>query len=467
MLVCFTSSHRTAGFVLLERLERRAPDVIETLSARGERFDGSVVLSTCNRFEAYLDIENADPGAPAARAASAESVIHAISTATGVEPDALRDSSAILTGNDVVEHLFAVSSGLESVVVGEGEIAGQVRRALDAARARGTVSSDLERLFQVASRTSRGVKNRTGITSAGRSVVRLALDMCESRITDWAATSVLLVGTGAYAGASLAAMRDRGVTTVRVYSRTGRAQKFAASHDIDAVPLDGLVEAVAASDLVVTCSVAPTVILDAETVSKAQVVAGALERRLIVDLGLPRNVDPGVALLENTELLDLETISKHAPLAELNATDEARALVGEAVAEYRAQSAEQEVTPALVALRKHVFDVLDGEIAWARKRGDASVETEAALRHLAGVLLHTPSVRARELARDGRAAEFIAGVDSLFGVLADAAQPSDAADGSSDAAHLSSDAVAPIRLRTPREDQPGTACAGGGESAVS
>lgn len=467
MLVCFTSSHRTAGFDLLERLERRAPDVIETLGARGEQFVGSVVLATCNRFEAYLDIADTR----ATTNTSLEPVVNAISTATGIEPDDLRASSAILSGNDVVQHLFAVSSGLESVIIGEGEIAGQVRRALDAARARGTVSSDLERLFQVASRTSRGVKNRTGITSAGRSVVRLALDMCESRITDWAATSVLLVGTGTYAGASLAALRDRGVTNVRVYSRTGRAQKFATSHGIDSVPLDGLVQAVAASDLVVTCSVAPSVILDAETVARAQSLDGARERRLIVDLGLPRNVDPAVNLLENTELLDLETISKHAPLAELNATDEARALVGEAVAEYHAQSAEQEVTPALVALRTHVFDVLDGEIAWARKRGDTSAETEAALRHLAGVLLHTPSVRARELARNGRAIEFIDGVDSLFGVQASAATGTDAAILSrANAAETASDVAAPaapIRLRAPRKNQSGTACTGSGESAAS
>lgn len=413
MLLCITSSHRNAGFELLERLERRTPDVIASLRAHSELFSGSVVLATCNRFEAYLDV---DEPLTAALAVSVETVIDAVSTATGIDADELRASSTIKCGTDVAEHLFSVSSGLESVVVGEGEIAGQVRRALDAARSRGTVSSDLERLFQVASRTSRGVKNRTGITSAGRSVVRLALDMCESRITDWAATRVLLVGTGAYAGASLAALRDRGVTNVRVYSRTGRALRFATGHDIEAVPADGLVEAVAASDVVLTCSVAPTVILDARTVTMANAIPGALERRLIVDLGLPRNVEEAVALIDGAELLDLETISKHAPLAELNATDEARALVDEAVAEYRAQSAEQAVTPALVALRKHVFDVLDSEIAWARRRGDASEKTEEALRHLAGVLLHTPSMRARTLARKGDADAFIEGAGALFGI---------------------------------------------------
>lgn len=413
MLLCFTSSHRNAGFDLLERLERRAPDIIEALNAHGELFSGSVVLATCNRFEAYLDV---DETLTDDRSAVADTVFETVAAAAGIDADDLRASGAVTSGHSVAEHLFSVSSGLESVIVGEGEIAGQVRRALETARTRGTVSRDLERLFQDASRTSRGVKNRTGITSAGRSVVRLALDMSESRITDWAATSVLLVGTGAYAGASLAALRDRGVTNVRVFSRTGRAQRFADTHDIEAVAGDGLVKAVAASDLIVTCSVAPTVILDAQTVALANEIEGSLERRLIVDLGLPRNVDPGVALVDGAELLDLETISKHAPLAELNATDEARALVGEAVAEFQARSSEQAVTPALVALRKHVFDVLDGEIAWARRRGDSSEKTEEALRHLAGVLLHTPSVRARELAREGRAEAFIEGTGALFGI---------------------------------------------------
>ncbi|MCX7522661.1 glutamyl-tRNA reductase [Microbacterium sp. STN6] len=418
MLLCFTSSHRTAGFDMLERLERRAPEVAAAIASRDELVNGSVVLATCNRFEAYLDIDEPLTGEKAAAVAA---VLEAVGQATDIGTDELREASAVKCGDDAAAHLFAVSSGLESVVVGEGEIAGQVRRALESARSNGTVTSELERLFQDASRTSRGVKNRTGITSAGRSVVRLALDMAESRVTDWARTRVLLVGTGAYAGASLAALRDRGVTDVRVYSRTGRAHKFAATHDIDHVPGDGLAEAVAASDLVVTCSVAPTVILDASLVSAATHIAGALERRLVIDLGLPRNVDPAVALIDGVELLDLETISKHAPLAELNATDEARALVGEAVAEFQAKAAEQAVTPALVALRRHVFDVLDGEIEWARRRGDSSAETEAALRHLAGVLLHTPSVRARELARGGEADAFIDGVAALFGVEADAA----------------------------------------------
>ncbi len=413
MLLCFSSSHRTANFDLLERLERNAPAVTAALAEHSEVISGSVVLATCNRFEAYLDI---DEPLPAARAVSAETVIEAVSAASGIDADELRASSTVICDHGVAEHLFAVSSGLESVVVGEGEIAGQVRRSLEAARASGTVTSELERLFQGASRTSRGVKNRTGITTAGRSMVRLALDLAESRVTDWSASRVLLVGTGAYAGASLAALRDRGVTDVRVFSPSGRAAKFAVSHAIEPVEPGYLLDALATSDLVVTCSIATDPILTKPQLAQALLRPEAVERRLIIDLGLPRNVDAAVAELHGAELLDLETISRHAPLEELNAAEDARSIVGAAAAEFAAQSAEQAVTPALVALRGHIFDILDAEIERARGRGGSSEQTEAALRHLAGVLLHTPSVRARELARDGQAQSFVDAANALYGL---------------------------------------------------
>ncbi|UAJ79662.1 glutamyl-tRNA reductase [Leifsonia sp. ZF2019] len=417
MLLCFSSSHRTADFDLLERLERSAPAVTAALAEHSELVAGSVVVATCNRFEAYLDID--DP-LPSARAVSSETVIDAVSAASGIPADELRTSSTVYCDHSVAEHLFAVSSGLESVVVGEGEIAGQVRRSLESARASGTVTSELERLFQVASRTSRGVKNRTGIMTAGRSMVRLALDLAESRISDWSQTRVLLVGTGKYAGASLAALRDKGADDVRVHSASGRAAKFALSHDVRPVVEGGLLEALARADLVVTCTTVTDYVLTRELLADALAQPGAAERRLVVDLGLPRNVDPTVAELDGVELLDLETISIHAPLEELSAADDARSIVGKAAAEFAAQTAEQAVTPALVALRKHVFDVLDAEIERARSRG-ADEQTEVALRHLAGVLLHTPSVRARELARSGDADAFVAGAAALFGLEIEAA----------------------------------------------
>ena len=398
VLLCLSANHSNASFDLLERLSTGAQTAAATLTENGDIVAGAVVLATCNRFEAYLDI---DEPLTAARTTAVEATFAALSEASGVAVDDLRASITVLTDEDVPGHLFAVTSGLESVVVGEDEISGQVSRALDEARTAGTTSSALERLFQRASHTSRGVKNRTAIGGAGRSLVRLALELASSRITDWTTARVLVVGTGNYAGTTITALRDRGASDIRVFSTSGRAPAFALKYALHAER--SLVEAIANADVVITCTsvlaVGPEHFTDAA-------------RRLVIDLGLPRNVDPLVAKVPGAELLDLETISLHAPVEELSATDDARAIVTHAAAEFAASTA---VGPAIAALREHVFGVLEGEITRARARG-ASDETEAALRHLAGVLLHTPSVRARELAKDGRAVDFASGLDAVYGI---------------------------------------------------
>jgi glutamyl-tRNA reductase len=403
VLICLTASHRNASFDLLEKLSIGAPSAASTLVDANDFVGGAVVLATCNRFEAYVDVE--EP-LTAAASVAVEATISTMSEASGIEADEMRGNVRVITGDEVVEHLFAVSSGLESVVVGEDEISGQVRRALEAARTRGTTSRDLERLFQKASQTSRGVKNRTNVGGAGRSLVRLALELASSRVTDWSQARVLIVGTGQYAATTVAALRDRGAGDLAVFSASGRASWFGLKHDLR--PFDDLAEAISWSDVLITCTSTTEPVVVPEVVDAS--------RRLVIDLGLPRNVDPLVARVPGVELLDLETISLHAPLAELTAADDARALVSSAAAEFHAVAAEQSLTPAVVALRRHVFDLLDAEIERARSRGDSSERTESALRHLAGVLLHTPSVRARELAREGRGEEFRDGLESLFGL---------------------------------------------------
>lgn len=404
VLICLTASHQNASFDLLEKLSVGAPTAASVLVESSDFVSGAVVLATCNRFEAYLDV---DEPLTAAGAVAVEATIATMSDASGVEADDLRSSVSVITGDGVVEHLFAVSSGLESVVVGEDEISGQVRRALERARTDGTTSSDLERLFQQASHTSRGVKNQTNVGGAGRSLVRLSLELAQSRVTDWAQARILLVGTGQYAATTVAALRDRGAVDIAVFSASGRAPWFAAKHDLFAH--SDLAEAIAWSDVLITCTTTTQPLVTPEVVPDGP-------RRLIIDLGLPRNVDPLVARVAGVEMLDLETLSLHAPLAELHAADDARALVSSAAAEFQAVAAEQSLAPAVVALRKHVFDVLDAEIERARSRGDSTERTEQALRHLAGVLLHTPSVRARELAREGRGEDFRDGLEALFGL---------------------------------------------------
>lgn len=404
VLICLTASHRNASFDLLERLSIGAPTAASRLVTDSDVLDGAVVLATCNRFEAYLDIAGDD------RDSAVSATVDAVATASDLVPAEVLDSVSVLGGGDVVQHLFAVSSGLESVVVGETEISGQVRRALEDARANGTTTSDLERLFQEAAHTSRGVKTRTRIGAAGRSLVRLGLELASSRITDWGRTRVLLVGTGSYAATTIAALRDRGAANIQVFSPSGRAPWFAAKHDL--VAATDLREAIGTSDVVITCTSSEVPVVEPADLDDGR-------RRIVIDLGLPRNVDPDAAQVDGVELLDLETISIHAPIAELNAESEARQMVDDAVSRFRAQALEQSTTPALVAFRKHVFDILDDEIDRAKRRDtdpESVEQTERALRHLVGVLLHRPSVRARELGRAGRGEEFVGALDALFGV---------------------------------------------------
>jgi len=412
VLLCLTANHRNASFEILEKLSIGAPQAATILVNEGDAVSGAVVLATCNRFEAYLEIE--EP-LTAATAVAVENSVRVISAASGIDPAALRSTVTVLSGNAVAQHLFAVSSGLESVIVGEDEISGQVRRALERARAAGTTSSGLERLFQKAANTSREVKNQTAIGGAGRSLVRLGLELASSRIADWSRTRVLIVGTGQYAATTVAALRDRGADDITVFSPSGRAARFALRLGLTA-SVD-LIAALAAADVVITCTTSAVPVVAAAQLSPLP--SAGIQRRIVIDLGLPRNVHPDVATVPGTELLDLETISLHAPLEELTATTDARALVVNAASEFAATTAEHQLAPSVVALRTHVFGLLEAEIERARARGDADGRIEAALRHLAGVLLHTPSVRARELARAGEGDSFSAAVTALFGVELD------------------------------------------------
>jgi len=401
VLLCLSSNHQNASLEVLEKLSVFAMDATRELLSSSDFVNGAVVLATCNRFEAYLDID--EPLTAATQVALA-STIDALSEASDIPADELRSSIAVHEGDDVAQHLFAVTSGLESVVVGEDEISGQVRRALDSARFGGTTSRDLERLFQRATHTSRGVKNETGIGGVERSLVRLALELASSRVADWAAMTTLVVGTGRYAATTVAALRALGAIDIRVFSQSGRAAAFAAKYGI----LPQLSLDIEAADVVITCT--------ANTV----IEAAAFDlpgRRLVIDLGLPRNVDPAVSALSSVELLDLETIRLHAPLPELDSHDRAHALVREAAAGFAAESIAE---PAIVALRSHVLATLESEIERARARGEGE-ETIRALRHFAGVMLHQPSVRARELASEGRGAEFAAGLEAVYGVRVNSA----------------------------------------------
>lgn len=412
MLVCLGASHRTATFELLERLATGLENAVAPAAARGR-----VTLATCNRYELYLDVDDAtDPA----------SLLEDVADAAGVDVEELRHGMRVITGSRVSAHLFAVASGLDSMVFGEREITGQVRRALADAQRTRTATPPLERLFQGATATSREVRAISGISEGGQSIVQLALDLASNRVGDWRSARVLVIGSGSHARALCGALVERGVPSMTAWSPSGRILPHPAVRMVADADLD---RELGAADLIITSTNG-----QALTTTRLALARGTTAgTTLVVDLGMPANVDPAVAELPGVELLDLPTIGLHAPVPELQASARAHDLVESAAGAFEASAA---AGPVITELRQHVMRLLDSELARMQARPGTSSETaeatERALRHFAGVLVHGPTTRAHTLAAEGRLDEVVAAVETLFGLrvgepVNDAAEDDDAA----------------------------------------
>lgn len=424
VLLALSASHHDLDLDVLEQLSSGARSVGPTAVA-DSCLDGCVVLATCNRFELYLDAVDGREDV------AAKAAVDAVAEATGLPADDVARALRPRTGMfPVAQHLFGVASGLDSMVVGEREVAGQVRRALASAREDGTTSSDLERLFQWASRASRAVGAGTSLGSSGRSVVAVALDLAGDALggtaPDVAPDAVpdavpddalagrraLVVGTGTYARAVLSALERRGVHDVAIYSPSGRAAELAAARGLAAVPDGGLLDAVAAADVVVTCSGTLGPVLGPDDVRAARPDGRPVA---IVDLALRHDVDPAVAGVPGVTFIDLGTVQQHAGYVAPEVADGWQ-IVAEHAARFADTLSDRDVVPAVVALRAYVHEVLDDEL----RRGRVSApETERALRRFAGRLLHTSAVQARAHARRGTGAAYREAVETLLGVELD------------------------------------------------
>ncbi|WP_169166782.1 glutamyl-tRNA reductase [Cellulomonas taurus] len=402
VLLSLAASHQDLDLSVLERLSADAHAVGREVVSGLAPISGAVVLATCNRFELYLDVDDtADPESVDVAAAAAMSVV---AERSGYPAQRVSDALTPVTGTAVAEHLFAVASGLESMVVGEREIAGQVRRALTTARRDGTTTSGLEGLFQAASRTSRAVGAHTGLGAAGRSVVGVALDLVEAALPDWSQVRCLLIGTGSYAGASLAAVKARGCTDITVYSASGRAGRFAADRGVDAATSD-LAGALAGIDLVVACSGAAGSLLDADTVRRG--TGGPLA---VVDLALQHDVDPEVGTLPGVTLVGLATVAEHAPGDTSATVADARRIVAEEVHTFESELRTREWDPPVVAERRRVMAEL------ARVSAQLSPRSARSLRRRVRTAMHKPTVRARTAARVGDTASYAAGLAELAAI---------------------------------------------------
>jgi glutamyl-tRNA reductase len=400
-------SHHLVPLEDLAQLSQLAAPIGAHLDSAGLR--GSVLLNTCNRFEVYFESDSFHAGLEAA--------LGAVRAALPESARPLADQFEVYAGQAAVQHLLEVASGLDSMVIGEDEVIGQVREAL--ARAGDRASASLHRLFHAALTTGKAVSSETDLGAAGRSIATVGLALLERRHFPLAGHRVLLVGTGSYARVVTAALQRQGCTDVRVYSPSGRAHRFASTHPVTAVPPDGLVDALAEADAVITCSGAEHSggpVIDATQLAHAR--AGATALLPVLDLSLTGDVAPEAAELLEVDLIDLEEIGAHAPAEQAAAVLAARDLVARGVDAYLHLEQGRAATPAVTAMRSHVSQFIEREIEAAARRYDPDTAAAVArsLRRVSNALLHTPSLRAAELARTGELADYSHALRTLFGI---------------------------------------------------
>ena len=400
-------SHHLVPLEELATLSRVSGDITETLDG-SPALAGRVVLSTCNRFEVYVVSESFHAGI--------EAVLGAIRDALGDAGSDLAGRFEVYAGHAAVQHLMEVASGLDSMVVGEDEIIGQVRDA--ASKAHGHTTSSLQRLFDAALATGKAVSTETDLGAAGRSLAAVGLALVERRHFPLAGRKALVVGTGSYARVVTAALARLGCVDQSVYSPTGRAAQFAATHDVTPVTRAEFPAALAVTDLLVTCSggekSAP--VLSAAVLAAARGPESALLP--VLDLSLTGNIDAEAAHLLKVDLINLEEIGAHAPAEQAAAVVAARDLVTRGVETYLHLESGRAATPAVIAIRAYVSQFIEREIEAAARRYDADTAAAVArsLRRVANSLLHTPSLKAAELARTGGLADYAHALHTLFGI---------------------------------------------------
>lgn len=398
-------SHRTAPVGELERAAVRAEETGKLLDEllRGEHVCEAMLVSTCNRVEVYAMVATFHGGLA--------DVSGVLARHAGAGLDEFSSQLYVHYAAAGVEHLFSVASGLDSMVVGEPQILGQLRASYAAAEQAGTVGRTLHELAQQALRVGKRVHTETGIDTAGASVVSEALADAAGALGELAGRSALVIGAGSMGGLTVARLRRAGIAEIVIANRTvAAAQRLAEASIAEgtrarATGLDGIEQALADVDVVVSCTGA------VGTVLGAQQLADAWQRRgrplAVCDLGLPRDVEAGVAGQPGVTLVDLETLQRRLLTAAVGVdTGIAQGIVAEEVVGYLSALRSAEVTPTVTALRKRAAEVVDAEML--RLDGklpelDATVrdELDRTVRRVVDKLLHTPTVRVKQLAGSG------------------------------------------------------------------
>ncbi|MGV0737054.1 MULTISPECIES: glutamyl-tRNA reductase [Mycobacterium] len=407
-VLLFGVSHRSAPVSVLEQLSTDESDQTKIIDEvlRSSLVTEAMVLSTCNRVEIYAVVEAFHGGL---------SIIgQVLSEHSGMSLNDLTKYAYVRYAEAAVEHLFAVTSGLDSAVIGEAQVLGQVRRAYASAEEHQTVGRTLHELAQRALNVGKRVHSETGIDAAGASVVSVALGMAETKLSGGlAGRTAAVIGAGSMGALAGAHLVRAGIDRVHVVNRSlPRAERLAENLTEQGVraqawSLDHLDEALADADVVVssTGAVRPVVSLADVHHALAQRNAVDCDRQLVIcDLGMPRDVDPAVSGLPGVWVVDMDRIQRE-PSARAAATDAdaARTIVATEVANYLSGQRMAEVTPTVTALRQRAADVVEAELLRLDNRLpglDATHRDEVAktVRRVVDKLLHAPTVRVKQLA---------------------------------------------------------------------
>jgi glutamyl-tRNA reductase len=410
-LVLVGTNHTRAPLAVRERLAAHdhGRELLEHLTGTPDVAE-AIGLSTCNRCELYMVGADAE--------AMRRAAVDGLGQLSGHAADRLEPMLYVHGGEPAARHLFSVAAGLDSMVPGEAQILAQIREAYESAYEWDTTGPVTNRLFHQALEAGKRVRHETAIGHGGASPASVAAELAAARLgAALSSARVLVVGAGRVAELVVANLAARGVGSIAVANRdASRAAALASRFGGRAVAFGDLSAAIATADVVVTSTSSPERIIAA-----ADVPPG---RRILVDLAVPRDIDPAVAGVDGAALHtidDLEAVVERTISLRHGEADRAREIVAAHAAGFRDWMAALEVVPAITSLRAHAERIRVAELERARLGGLSDAERErvdAVTRGIVNKLLHRPTVRLKQLAAEDGSAPYAEAVTELFGLAA-------------------------------------------------
>ncbi len=410
-------SHRTAPVGVLERaaLTGDSPTRVLHEAAASTTVAEAALVNTCNRIELYADVDKFHAGVA--------ELSQLLAGHSGVDLDELTPHLYVHYEDRAVHHLFSVACGLDSMVVGEGQILGQLRDALAKAQEEHTAGRGLNELFQQALRVGKRAHSETGIDKAGQSLVTFGLEQVAAGAGPIAGKRALVVGAGSMSSLAAATLVRSGVTDLLIANRTpARAERLveilggaARTLDFAKVP-----QALADVDLVISCTGAAGTVIDAPEVAAALALRSAATPLAFLDLAMPRDVDHAVHALDGALLVDLESLSHaHAATPGAGDVDAVSTIVADEVTAFGQAQRAARIAPTVVALRAMASEVVRGELARLTSRlpdldERSSAEISQTVRRVVDKLLHAPTVKVKQLAAEPGGASYAEALRELF-----------------------------------------------------